>query len=485
MNFSHHRAILLIPLTAGFIAFSSVVLGQAPQNPPTAEPASEPQAREVKETSQPVASQPAGASQSVAPAPAATQPGATPASQPGAPTAEEVAPELTSDANTLPATEEVQTADETISEDAPEEKKPSWTDHISLKGDLRYRFELIKKGDGDLRYRHRVRARGALKAKVFSDLNATVGIGTGGPDGSHGDGDPKSNNQTLTNGFSSKFIWLDLAFFDYHPAWFDGLSLKGGKMKNPLYRVGKSELLWDPDLNPEGMSLSYQRQFGEIEPFVHGVGYFVEERKADDDTWLLGAQAGLKVHFLDGDLYALAGGRYMDYSHLPGRPLIWDVEDAFGNGTAQVDEDGDGAPDLLVYSYDYNIIGGFAEIGGKLGPMPWAVFGDVAVNAAVDDNNVGWLAGALLGSAKKPWQSHIRYIYRQVASDAVFGLFTDSDFMGGNTDGKGHEINYSLALHERVQFATTYFFNQTPIDATAENPEVDYHRLQVDLKMKF
>ena len=53
-----------------------------------------------------------------------------------------------------------------------QEKEESWTDRIKLKGDFRYRLELIAKDGDDTRYRNRLRLRAALHAKVLgSDPN--------------------------------------------------------------------------------------------------------------------------------------------------------------------------------------------------------------------------------------------------------------------------------------------------------------------------
>lgn len=372
-----------------------------------------------------------------------------------------------------------QEAAEPAAEPEKPKKKP-WTDHLKVKGDLRYRVEMIKKDDGDLRYRHRVRARPAIVATVFDDLSATIGLGTGGTASSDDEGDAVSNNQTLGHGFSSKYIWLDLAYFDYHPSWFKGFQVLGGKMKNPLYRVGKSELLWDPDLTPEGLSIAYKRQFGVVEPFLTGVGYFLEERKADDDSWLLGVQGGAKLHL--GPVYVMAGGRYMDYTEVKNRTPLFDEEDTYGNSYEATDSDGDGEDDTYTLANDFNIAGGFLEVGGKIGKYPWAVFGDVAVNTAVDNDRTAWLAGAVFGSTKEQYGFKVRYIYRRVQKDAVYGLFSDSDFYGGDTDGTGHEVNASFAPHKLVSFGGSYFFNQGLSDAA---PVTKYHRVQIDLKMKF
>ena len=43
---------------------------------------------------------------------------------------------------------------------------------------------------------------------------------------------------------------LDMAYLKIKPEQIPGLSLSGGKFKNPFYKPGKSELIWDSDFNP-------------------------------------------------------------------------------------------------------------------------------------------------------------------------------------------------------------------------------------------
>jgi hypothetical protein len=314
-----------------------------------------------------------------------------------------------------------------------------------------------------------VRARFGLHAAVVDGLDAIVGLGTGSSD------DPVSNNQSLDSAFSSKPIWLDLAYFDWHPGFAEGVHIYGGKMKNPLYKVGKSELLWDADFNPEGLALAAQPAFGMAEPFLNAVFYWVQEHSDQPDNFLLGGQAGLKLSFDTGGLYVLAGGRYMDFRYILGDEVYWSdpPDDSFGNSATLYGE-------ALHYDYDYDIVGGFLEVGGKIASTPWAVFADFAQNVEVDENNTGWLFGISVGKCKKALDYCLRYIYRRVEADAVVGIFTDSDFKGGGTDGKGHEWNAGLQLAERVGTGVTYFYNQTAIE-----DGLNYHRSQIDLKLKF
>lgn len=395
------------------------------------------------------------------------------------------------------ASAELAVSTETAATDAvvkEEKKESSWTDHIKLKGDFRYRFEILDTDTegSDLRYRHRIRARVGVIGQVVDDLEIGVQMATGSED-------PVSTNQTLDNAFSTKPFWLDLGYAAYHPSWAEGLALIAGKMKNPFLTVGKSELIWDPDLTPEGIALGYKNEFGIAEPFVQTAGFFVEERSSDDDSWILGVQGGLKLTFLDGMLYVLGGAGYIDHTNIEGSEVYFDSTDAFGNSSELADPDSydptdpDADDPELVYVNDYNLVEGFLEIGGKAWKYPWAVFATLVSNTGADDDNLGWLVGAKYGKVKKFLDFDIRYIYRQVEKDAVVGLFTDSDFLGGGTDGTGHEFNLGFGLAKNVKLAATYFLNERGISDNVDygdgaEPDTDteiFHRFQLDFKFKF
>ena len=81
--------------------------------------------------------------------------------------------------------------------------------------------------------------------------------------------------EVYRDGVEYDAIVFQKAYWHKKARTFKGLKILGGKMKNPLYRVGKSELLWDPDLNPEGAAIGYKRQFSFIEPYITGVAYFL------------------------------------------------------------------------------------------------------------------------------------------------------------------------------------------------------------------
>jgi len=69
-----------------------------------------------------------------------------------------------------------------------------------------------------------------IKANINQDWDTIFRIASGSAD-------PVSTNQTLDSSFSSKAIWLDLAYFAFHPGSITNLKVFGGKMKNPFYTL--------------------------------------------------------------------------------------------------------------------------------------------------------------------------------------------------------------------------------------------------------
>jgi len=142
-----------------------------------------------------------------------------------------------------------------------------WAEKVKISGDLRFRHEHIdSETSGSVRWkkgrdRQRIRARLMLEAIINDEWDVAFRLASGErsilADEDDMFADPVSSNQTLKQNFSSKDIWLDLAYFNWHPAAREGLNVYGGKIKNPFYTVGKNQLVWDSDLNPEGIAATY------------------------------------------------------------------------------------------------------------------------------------------------------------------------------------------------------------------------------------
>ncbi len=339
-----------------------------------------------------------------------------------------------------------------------------WLDNVRVKGDLRYRHEMIDKEGKDTRYRHRLRARVGIEANVSVTTKIGLQLATGSDD-------PVSTNQTLDNGFSTKNLMLDLAYFEMKYEAVPGLKIKGGKFKNPFFKPGKSELLWDSDGNPEGGAATFQRDFQNLSLGLIGAGLWIEERSSNVDSWLAAAQGVLRYHLNEKKSSVTVGGSFFDYINTAGFEPFFDPEEPMGNTVG----------DSGRYVNDYELLELFTEITHKFNDIPVVVMGDYVTNTAADSLDNGWLVGVRVGKTKKPGSWAFRYIYREVEKDAVVGTFTDSDFRGGGTDAKGHEIGGAVQLAKNTAFKATYFINTIGLDKNGSN----FNRLQVDLQLKF
>ncbi len=339
-----------------------------------------------------------------------------------------------------------------------------WWEEIEIKGDLRYRHEMIDIEGAGTRNRQRMRARLTVIGQANPDTRIGIQLATGSSD-------PVSTNQTLDGSFSSKNLVLDMAYLDYTPSTMPGLSVKGGKFKNPFFKPGKSELLWDSDLNPEGIVATVKVQPGQLSWTGIAAGLWVEERSSSEDSWMAAAQGVARLH-LDEDRGSIAAGAgFFNYVNTAGQAFFFDATEPMGN-TADMHAD---------YAHEYELLEVFGEITHQMHGRPITLLADYVSNTAADSLNTGWKVGVRLGKAKRPGSWECRYNYRQVEADAVVGTFTDSDFRGGGTDAKGHEIGAALQLARNAAFKISYFINQIGLD----REERDFRRLQVDLQLKF
>lgn len=357
---------------------------------------------------------------------------------------------------------------------------PDWVRNIKPFGDLRYRHESLDDTDSgsDKRNRHRIRVRLGFKAEINDEWDAIFRIASGSSE------TPTSTNQTLGDSsssshssgeaFSSKAIWLDLAYADWHPEAFPGLNVFLGKMKNPFYRVGKNQLIWDSDVNPEGIAASYNWALTDsTTAYLNAGGFWLEERSGDADASIFAFQGYAKRKF-ENDTHLIAGASFYDFGNIDskGNP------DSLGT-SLRGNTDAGG----LTYRYDYDILEGFAEYGFNCGEMPVAVFGNYVENLAAPSNrNTGYLIGFKLNKAKKPGSWQFSYNYRDIESDAVFAGLNDSDFINGGTNGKGHTLGYKYQLAKNIQAGLTLFLNDRK---RTDDRNEKFERLQADLIFKF
>ncbi len=329
----------------------------------------------------------------------------------------------------------------------------SWTEGIKLKGDFRYRHESFDIEGRDNRHRQRIRARTEMSAHISDTIKVGFGLATGGDD-------PVSTNQTLGDGASSKDVVLDLAYVNWLTP-VEGLSVRGGKFKNPFHRAGGNGLLWDSDLRPEGAGVSYQR--GDM--FANAMWLFIDEDASGDDAFLIATQFGINTEIADGKL--LTGIGYYNFTDTKGRDVFFDG-DPRGN---LVNPDG-------TYLNGFELLEGFAEYSFVLEDTKVTLFADYVKNLDADDFDTGYAFGVNL--KQNSWK--LGWTYQDLEADAVLATFTDSDFIGGGTDGKGHILQVGYRINKQVGLAAKLFLNDRNLDFGTEE---DFKRLQLDISFKY
>ncbi len=355
-----------------------------------------------------------------------------------------------------------------------------WIENVKISGDLRYRQDHRDEQDstGDWEngvYRHRVRARLKFDARVNDQWDLGFRIASGS------NRNPNTTNQDLEDAFSKKEIWLDQAYFDWHPKSVEGLNVTGGKIENPFYKAGKNQLIWDGDLNPEGIAAQYNTPLNDTDQFFfNGGGLWVDESSSAADTSLWAAQTYWKRTIGNPD-HVLAGATYYDYGNiegrgdlrstwLPGSPSFF-----FGNTTNAAGDE---------FRDDFNIVELFGEYSFKCGTMPTMLFGSWVRNiAATTSEDTGWLIGTKFNKATDddPGSWEFGYDYRETDADAVVGGFNESDFLGAQTNSKGHRFVYRYQLARNLYWKMSYYL----LEDTRTSRDLDYRRFLGDLVLKF
>jgi hypothetical protein len=337
-----------------------------------------------------------------------------------------------------------------------------WADRIALSGDLRLRYEVIDLESAEQRDRARYRARLAVAVKASETVNVIMELASGADD-------PVSRNVTFDGGFSADDIGFDLAYADWTPT--ESLHVLAGKMKNPLYRAGGNSLIWDGDLNPEGLALAYSKGLF----FATAVRFWVEERASDDDSTLSAVQLGANLKLAE-NARLTAGVGYFAFSNTIGNIPFYNALPKGNSVDAQ-----------LTYLYEYKDTEVFVQFDTAIGGLPLQLFAQTASNSEVSEQDSGIAYGARLGSAKDRGQWEVALAYHDIEADAVLGTFNDSDFGGGGTGANGLIFKAKYVVAKNIALAGTYFSNTVNANSSTISslPELDYDRLQLDVEFKF
>ncbi len=353
---------------------------------------------------------------------------------------------------------------------AAKAKSADWASKITWKGDFRVRHENIDAEEAVTdQTRERIRARFGLTAKVNDKVKVTVQLATNG-----GNGDPRSTNQTIGNGWDRKGLGIDQAYAEWTPV--ASFTAQLGKMPMPWQRVGS--YFWDGDITPEGAAFKFSK--GAF--FANAFSMVLSERSAASDATLNGGQLGVKAD-LGGMKLTVAAG-YYDVGAVEGKitttagactanPAFFGGP--FGNSTVTVG----GCARL---ANDFNLLEGLAQAEFKLGSVPLTIFANYLQNQEAEQYDTALSAGFTIGKASDPHTWEIGYVYQKTEKDSQFAQFVDSDFAGNLTDADGSVLKLAYAIAKNWTVNGTYFKNTRFMDVGTER---DYDRYQLDLNFKF
>lgn len=341
------------------------------------------------------------------------------------------------------------------------EQKVAWAAKTQIKGDVRLRYEDVNVDNPNSRSgnqdRERVRARVGFYSEINPQVDAGIRVATGSSS------DARSTNQSLDNYFDKKSLWVDLAYLDWHPTAVPNLHLIGGKMMQPWVSMG--DVIWDSDINPEGVAVTYRTNLGAAELFGSAGHYTLKDNVDGDgvqfkhDAQLYHGQLGTKFNAAD-TVKVTVGGSIYGFDNDKKSAVLR----SFGNTTDE-----------------FNLVEGFGQVDFTGFAIPLSAYGQFVKNTeSTDGEDKAWLAG--LKTKLGAWS--LDYNYRDVQRNAVVSLFTDSDFGAGFTGSRGHKFKVGYEIDKNFSLGAAYLMAKTDL-SQLPNSNADVDTLQVDLEAKF
>lgn len=402
---------------------------------------------------------------------------------------------------------------------------PEWTSRFKLEGDMRLREQAdfyssnnapaanfrangqnIDNTTDDSLHRERIRMRLGINANVTRGVDLGLRLTTGNIDDPVltsqilgpppiSIGSPVSTLQTLGT-FNSKFGFvLDQAYLRLTP-W-DWLTVSGGRFPNPFFigtvgniytgilkpghtiptaGVQHTDLLWDTDLNFEGLAVNFHPWLKEenrtIKPFLNA-GIFPLQKINQSETvkakdkWFFGAQAGLEWAPENTDTKIRVGAAYYDYRNVAGvrNPNFGDTlfnQSATlfrqkGNSLFNIDNDGDPTTNLWALAADYRLANvTMVADYSKFKPIHVIGTADYVRNVGYDENKILARSGQNIQPQVDAYQLRLTIgypviaerhqwqvfgFYRRSERDSMLDAFTDSNYLMGGTNHKGYTLH--------------------------------------------
>lgn len=381
--------------------------------------------------------------------------------------------------------------------DGPRLSLPKQIDGLSLKGDMRLRYEYraeendSSSGDSDSREKSRLRTRLRLGG-VWKNSSESWEIGAGLATGGYGSKSDSSIHKQTSSGKSTNASWngdgvwetaainLDYAYAKH--TWED-FSLTLGQHKNPYT---STYIMFDGDLRPTGATAQYGSG-----PLFATLGAY--NLRSDD---------GLDNDQTLASMYAVQVGTKMETEGVEGvlAVALYTYDDETTEWYVGRDDEDD--------SYAYQIGDIYGSIGTKVGDVGLTAYAQFAKNFGADNGDLGDTKQPGSGSPAYPaydaesndqaWvlgleakydRLKLSYSYAHIEGDAVPWFMTDSDF-GAAIPGsdislnvEGHKIGVEYKLTKNCAVAATAMLTELIEENGSSDKEGELY--QFDLKYKF
>lgn len=389
----------------------------------------------------------------------------------------------------------------------------AWTDRIRLDGDIRIRWQ-SEYLDGDTsstipnwaalstggsavpvsnflsdadRARLRFRARLGFTARVDDHFTAVIRLAAGNLT------EPTSTDPTFGDFFNRDGVGIDRAYLQWKPS--RDITVTAGRMPNPLYTTN---LMWDGDVNPEGISVTYRRKLGSGYVFATGSAFYLEENGDETpDRYLYAAQFGVAGLAIGPNTNLRLAASYYDWSHYRGK--VGDsgtTTPVLGVGNTLIDLDTSANRVLPGVASPFRLLELLGSVSQRIGSR-YALTGafDVVWNTAYDEDelrklpllteptgNFAWMAAATFGDPNVSewgrWQ--LTASYRRLQTDALVAGYTEGDYNPGGTNREAIALDGLVGLDHNAWLQLSWLRNRF-----LAGPPYAYHGFRVQLNSRF
>ena len=356
---------------------------------------------------------------------------------------------------------------------------PSWVQKLSMKGDLRFRFENFNSaGDGNTkpaRERFRYRFRYGVAATLNDAWMVGFRLASGGT------GNSVSTNETMDDDGGNDDLNIDQAYAAWTP--YDEMKVTFGKMPNPL-RL--DDAVWDSDYTPEGVAFNYAYELAQNHKVGVALGGIIVDESGSDSS---DAYAGLAQVTLDSTLTSKLSS-YVGVATYN----LFNKEAALEDGASYMKGNtGGNAPtnNINPFIVDGALTYKLNSFPMYPGAFPISAGGTYINNPGADDNEEGYLVTVKFGKAKKVGTWEVGYQFRELQADSLYdnwvaddygayGVGGDSNAYNAGTDVRGHVVHFKYQLTDSMQCAARVMRTEA---ITTDSHETT--RGQFDLIWKF